>query len=341
MIFYIIFLSIILYISIIAQIIKSRTIHKISYFLILIIIILLAALRFDVGFDYGTYYKIITQMDIKAIERFEPLNQFIFYLAVYLNSPFICFLIYAILTYSFIFYALRKLSVNFYFSILIYISLFLLDSLTFTRQAAALGISFWAFQYVKDKKIFSFICWITIAILFHTSAIITLLIYPLYHFFKIKYVCIIAIFMLVLKSIIFYFLTNADLYTSYLERINDIPGGSFIRYFYILLIASLLIININHSSKQSQQLFVITIFALPFPFLFGSHLGMRLANYFFIYTCLLTPLILKDRHSTFQFIYRLFFILYLYLFLYITSISNKSQYIPYNFYWDKEYLNFR
>ena len=49
------------------------------------------------------------------------------------------------------------------------------------RQALALGICFWAYLYIEKKKLAKFIILVILAMLFHRSAIIFLIAYPLYH----------------------------------------------------------------------------------------------------------------------------------------------------------------
>lgn len=139
------------------------------------------------------------------------------------------------------------------------------------------------------------------------------------------------------KNIIFSIMTSLNLYSSYLENFN-LNGGSFIRLFYILLIISLFLLK-KKKNKEEKRIFILLVFGLHLPFLFGSHLGMRIANYFFIYICILIPLYLKRKSSNKIFIS--LFICFFTLFLYISSINGKSQYIPYNFYWNKDKTVFR
>lgn len=49
------------------------------------------------------------------------------------------------------------------------------------RQAVAMGITMWAFEFIKAKRWKIFVVFILIATLFHSSAIVVLIAYPLYH----------------------------------------------------------------------------------------------------------------------------------------------------------------
>lgn len=62
------------------------------------IIVLIAVLRFDVGFDYFSYYEDIIY---NSYDRYEPLSWLIFHFAYTIKYPPIAFIIIGCLTYYF------------------------------------------------------------------------------------------------------------------------------------------------------------------------------------------------------------------------------------------------
>lgn len=316
---------------------KSRSIKNTCLFFSFFFLFFVAAFRFDVGYDYENYYNYIEKEWLWGIIRMEPLNQPIFHTAIFLKSPLFAFIIYAILTYYFIIQSFKRSSINPFLSIFIYILLFYIESLCYMRQGLAIAITLYAYPYIKEKKNKQLILWGGIATCFHFAAIVIFIIYFIYHYINIFKVILFSILAIVAKSLIFASLQKLNLYSSYFDK-AEIGGGSMIRLFFILLVTVLYFFK-KKKNIEEKNMFAVIIFGLHLPFLFGSHLGMRVANFFFIYLCLLIPLYLKRTSS--KIVFSLLFISYFTLFMYTTSISNKSQYIPYHFYWNKDNVKFR
>lgn len=326
--FYIGFIILILSIIYISKFVNSEAHPYFGLKIILLILIALAALRYEVGVDYVTYYNIIEKFQLWAILRMEPLNQVIFFISTYIDSPFFCFAIYACLTYIFIYKACIQNSVAPFFALFIYISLFYLESLSFIRQAVAMSIGLYAFKYIKEKNIIKYSIWILISMLFHLSAILLFIVYPIYWKCKLKYAIIAISSVVLLKNIIFSILYTLNFYAGYIE--SEIEGGGKLKYLYPLILFSLGCLKKWKFSIEEERLFTITIIALPFPFLFPSHIGMRISNYFLFYLCYLCPLLVKD--FTYKTKILISIICCTIFFIYI-GIS--SYYTPYTFYWNK------
>lgn len=326
--FYIVFIILILSIIYISKFVDSKDHPYFGLKIILLMLIALAALRYEVGVDYVTYYNIIDKFQLWAILRMEPLNQVIFFISTYLDSPFFCFAAYAYLTYIFIYKACIRNSISPYFALFIYTSLFYLESLSFIRQAVAMSIGLYAFKYIKEKKIAKYSIWIVISMLFHLSAILLFIAYPIYWRCKLKYTIIAIAGAVFLKNIIFSILNTLNFYAGYIE--SEIEGGGKLKYLYPLILFSLGCMKKWKFSLEEERLFTITVIALPFPFLFPSHIGMRISNYFLFYLCYLCPLLVKDyTYKTklcISIICSTIFLIY---------IGVSSFYTPYIFYWNK------
>ena len=292
-----------------------------------VLIVAIALLRFDVGWDYVNYYQAVTNNDIK---RFEPLSQLFFCIAIFFECPHLIFLLFGIPTYLLIFSTIRKYSRNVGFSILLYFCFFYLESLGFIRQALAVAICFWAVKYIFCRRFVPFLLCIVVAILFHYSAVIVLLAYPLYQKVKLKYLMWSLPALFIIRELFLILLGTLGMYTTYLEELYTMQGGSLIRFFYIILFFSLLIFKNAKNDANDNYFFFMIGLALAFPFLFGSHLGVRLSSYFFIYYLLLIlDVILK---ASMKFLYVMVAISFLLLTLYLTTRDPiKSQYVPYQF----------
>jgi len=311
-------------------------VESVAFFVIAII----SLLRYDVGWDYVAYHTIVEDSDVISIERYEPLSKLLFNISIKLKSPQLVFFLYGIPTYYLIYKSIKKYSISPRFSIILYFSFFYLESLGLLRQTLAVAICFWGYQYIYERKFLKYICTIAFAFLFHYSAIIALFIYPLYGRVKYHHIIWSILILFVGKKIVFTLLTNIGLYTYYLEVLNTYKGGALIRWFYIILYISLYAFKNRKITKQEHFLFYIIGIATSFPFLIGGHLGVRLSSYFFIYFIILIPLIIKRTRVKcfYVLIAVLFFILTL---LWTTYDPIKSQYIPYQFFFEPNRPYFR
>lgn len=311
-------------------------VESVAFFVIAII----SLLRYDVGWDYVAYHTIVEDSDLISIARYEPLSKLLFNISIKLNSPQLVFFLYGIPTYYLIYKSIKKYSISPRFSIILYFSFFYLESFGLLRQALAVAICFWGFQYIYERKFLKYICTIVFAFLFHYSAIIALFIYPLYGRVKYHYIIWSILILFAGKKIAFAQLTNIGLYTYYLEVLDTYEGGALIRWFYIILYISLYAFKNHKTTKQEHFLLYIIGIATSFPFLIGSHLGVRLSSYFFIYLIILIPLIIRRTKIKcfYVLIAILFFILTL---LWTTYDPIKSQYVPYQFFFEPNRPYFR
>lgn len=296
-----------------------------------LLISIVSLLRFDVGWDYIYYYQAVATNDIYLIRRFEPFSSLFFYLAIGLNSPHFIFLLFGIPTYYFVYKVIKYYSVNIGFSIVLYFCFFYLESLGFIRQALAVSICFYSLKFVFERRFFPFFIWTIVAVLFHYSAIITLVTYFLYKRVKLNFLIYVLPLLFIIREIVFRLLASIGIYTSYLEQLYTMEGGALIRYFYVLLFLSLLVFKRKRILSDNDEYFFFTIgLALTFPFLLGSHIGVRLSSYFFIYYIILIPNIITEIQIKFAYVFVAFLFLFMILML-TTRDPIKSQYVPYQF----------
>ncbi len=196
------------------------------------------------------------------------------------------------------------------------------------RQALAMTICLFAYEFVKKKKLFPFLLVISLAVMFHKSAIFALLLYftsQLRFNFKsgVLFVAISLIFIYFAQEIVV--VADALFDKEYSEEITA-SGG------YIALMIYLLVIGFGFlfAQKQFQNqesigvLYLSILGAIIFlmRFIFSSGYE-RISYYFLYYLCILFPIELKAFENKSQDIIRIIFIaLCLLLFAYRMRATN-------------------
>lgn len=143
---------------------------------------LVAALRYRVGTDYSVYLNLqVPEIMSGDYHRVELFYRYLIQFAAYLldgRSYQMIFVLTHLLIILFIFASVRRLSWDYRWSVLI---LFLTGwynfSLNIMRQCIAIAIFLYALRYIMEKKPIRYFIAITIALMFHTTAV---LFYPVY-----------------------------------------------------------------------------------------------------------------------------------------------------------------
>lgn len=143
---------------------------------------LVAALRYRVGTDYSVYLSLqVPEIMAGDYHRVELLYRYLIQFATYLldgRSYQMIFVLTHLLIILAVFASIRRLSWDYRWSVLI---LFLTGwynfSLNIMRQCIAVAIFLYALRYIMEKKPVRYLIAITIACLFHTTAVMY---YPVY-----------------------------------------------------------------------------------------------------------------------------------------------------------------
>ncbi len=179
---------------------QRNSIKYIFFILALSIPALLPALRgITVGVDYHSYFYHIQQFtrNIHAISDFSLLDsnfEFGFNLLIYIISRLtsdvqvIVFFINVFMLF-FILKGLVKLLSSKYVALgyFFYLSTFFFFSFNGLRQAMAIAIVFFSISYIRDKRLFAYISIIVLAMQFHITAVVAMVMYFLYSTKNIKY----------------------------------------------------------------------------------------------------------------------------------------------------------
>lgn len=142
---------------------------------------LIVGLRYNVGADYKSYYRIFEliesgQAHLTNVELgYKLLNEVLCYLG---GTYYTVNIVIAALTFLFIILAIDRLSVDYFYSVYLYITLFFFyHAMNQTRQQLAIAIEMYAISYIEKKQLRYFVLWTIIASLFHTSVIVFLVMY--------------------------------------------------------------------------------------------------------------------------------------------------------------------
>lgn len=303
---------------------------KISIFFIIIV----SCLRFNIGYDWSSYLQYVYPYynPINTI-RLEPFDRIICYISGTLHSPLILFSIYAILTYYFIGKVIEENSIASYESLMIYLCLFYLISLSTIRQAVADAIVFYGYKYIKEKKMGKYFLTCVCAALFHKTALVGVFIYFLYHLnkyttFILAGIVFVGIKVLLPKIIGVFF----PIFLIYLNKSGlASSSGNLQKLFYsFLYFYSLVLLP---KDKESEGLLNICTIGVILPFILGGHTGGRLAEYYLIYYSLLLPKCNKKFKIEYRILFLFPFYLYFFMYLYTSVNVNKSnEYVPFKWY---------
>lgn len=332
MFIYIIFIFAILILVYASAFTKKNRIRSGCRIAALLIIIFFSIFRYDIGFDYQTYFNFIAKNDDSAIIGYEPISYGLMYLARLTDYPPTVFIFFGIPIYIFMYKGFVNSSVNVGFSIIIYISLFYLFSLGAIRQALAMSICIYNYANLRKRNAFAFVVFSIIASLTHYSALISFLVYPVYHRLNFGFLLLGSVMFFILKEAVMSLIIEYTIYGAYLEDLSKISGGQLKQVFYIFLFFSIfLIIKFKSFGDEEVKLLKLTFLSLLFPLFFGTALGDRISNNLYIYFCFLYPLLLKNKFLYKRVFYNVLFISYFLFYVYYTSYGtgNAAPYVPY------------
>lgn len=145
------------------------------------IIFIFSAIRYGVGFDYYTYQSMVFgDVDDFLVESLEPLSLLLIRFASKTHFQ-ILFVASSFVTFYPIYRICRKYSINPAYSLLIlYLMPFIyFECISAIRNAMAYGLVFFSFKYLYEKKHLRYIVVMMCAIMFHKSAVIGFLLYPM------------------------------------------------------------------------------------------------------------------------------------------------------------------
>lgn len=250
----------------------------------LLFIILISAIRFDIGWDYGSYYEsVYPYLDLDSISKKEPISREIIKLSYTYGYPPLLFIVFSLLTYGIAGYAIFKYSANVYISMLVYLAFFYLQTLGIIRQGLAISIIIMAIPSLMKKKYVVYSILVLIAYFVHSSSIIAFVFIPLFIITNRKALVLImgfAIFSFYsLKIIVESFFPG---YMNYLLNASQFQGGSIMMYFMLVIVCIVTFYSYKKNNLTMIKLSCISLVGILFPFFLGGHIGGRIASYFYV-----------------------------------------------------------
>lgn len=296
-------------------------------------IIIISAIRFDVGWDYGNYYSTIyPYVNQEALEKTEPLSQIIILSSDFTGYPPSLFILYSILTYGIAGYCILKHSANVYVSILVYLVFFYLNSLSVVRQGLAVSIVLCSLTFLIDKKLLQFAFCVVISYLIHSSSAICLIFIPIYLLTSKKsFFIIFTIALASLFSARFFVERLFPGYLSYVLNADEYSGGNAMKILMLVIVGLVSVVSYKRNNLNMIRLSCISAIGVLFPFFLGGHIGGRIAMYFYIPLIYLLP---EITNSIKKYNIKNFLIItlnFLFIFTIFTDCRNpiKSSLTPY------------
>jgi len=157
----------------------SRRYSVISLFFALIIFVLIAGLRNNVGADWVSYLNFY--QDLEEAARLEVGYELINNFFSNLSAPYTIFLLFAnFMALSFMFYFIKNnTKLMLLAALLLFCDLYLYYNLSGIRQAIAISITCYSITYVISRQFYKFILAVLLASSFHASALVFILVYYL------------------------------------------------------------------------------------------------------------------------------------------------------------------
>lgn len=143
--------------------------------------------RFWVGTDYGsyyrTYYKYSSMSWGELFKVDDPALRIIAKLSSYLiDSPITMFTIAAAIFSTLFVLSIYEYSDDFLLSMFVFVCCgTFLEAFNGVKQATAVSIIFFGYRYIKQKNFLKYLITVLVATLFHSTAILILLLYPLFN----------------------------------------------------------------------------------------------------------------------------------------------------------------
>lgn len=321
----------------------NRYLYYISFLFIMI-----AALRADtIGIDtegykmtYQYYFDRSSFTEILNNERYEPFFALLCVFAKWLGDFFYLKLFVVLINVFFIFRVVNKYSSMVWLSCLLFF-LFAMYRSNFNemRQAVALGVSYWGFNYIIEKKLWIFLIVIAVSYMFHRSSVILI---PLYffcywdkikgwHFLMIAGACI-FMFAISLTFIDLVNLIGRNEYTA-----NTETGGWFLFALQIMTVTLAFFVKdkLNLSRANVCCFFMVAFTIIIFPICHLNPTFFRMEFYAWSYMIILVPNMLQQFNA--QAIKYGALLAYIAVGLFsaftITYIEN-TQLVPYKFFWE-------
>ena len=321
----------------------SKKKAKILLMIIMLVLIVFAGFRFEVGVDFNSYVRIFER------KRWSTTNEPGFMLLVdifgYLKAkPQFVFLALAIIMQFLVYKIISKFSVNYWLSILIYLTIAPLYLATFNgiRQFLAVALFISMINLIEKKRfIFFLICTVFGALFFHLSIVIII---PVYFILQMNFTInnkLLIIISVIIGSFFINYLIGLTFYGDYLTHVRKTPI-SIGTYIFFVFSMSLIIFESKLGDFKHKKLFLginfLSFLTLLLVILQDKgimiQMFMRLNSYFFFIYILLIPVLISQFKDQGLKVLLMFFLFVILLSYYLRTIIMKGEgymLVPYKF----------
>ena len=324
---------------------------------------LFSAVRYGIGYDYYGYLRaVLHEADSFEIERYEPLSRVLIEIGYYTHYQMF-YALAALLTLYPVYRVCVDLSFFPAFALVIFFLFpnYYLESLSIIRNCIAYSFVFYAYyQLVKNNKLASAF-FIILACLFHKSALVGILIYPIFYFrqsLKIHFIAFVASFFISLAV-----MTLIGQYSALIPILANIEhyadagasgGGSMTIIVNFIAVINFLLWKrlVKLDSANTNYLAFFNLGTILWNVFIGvdSTIALRLSSFFQIFIILLVPqycYAVDDRYSKWvhRGAYSFFLLLFVSYFVinirsYLSDPDRMSN-IPYQtVFYHKDYSNY-
>lgn len=265
---------------------------------------------------------------------------FVYCLSRVFNSSQWLFVITGAIFIIAVLYCTYKNSENVVLSTVMYITLGIMQfQMQGMRQAMAMAICMFAFEFVKKKKLIPFVLLVVLAMQFHRTSIVFIVIYFIalmpYRWWSLLLIAISSgvVFAYTDRLMIF---ANDLFETDYAQTIDS--GGFVATAIYVLIIGFAMLFNQralhNKVDRTASTVMFLTImgFASYVMRYFGAGISERISFYFMFGQIILLPNTIKHIPAEFRKITNIaVYVLCIALFMYRLR---GSDFVPYEFFWN-------
>jgi len=160
---------------------QNVTIFKAEYLLPIFLFSIIFGIRFDVGVDYMSYLS--HYEDIKFGHDVDKEFLYVFLLKIFSSNNVNVVFFFSFLSFLQIFFIYLSFKntpqILLYIIFILFTGRYYMDWMNLIRQSIAFCIFVYSIKYIKENKFKYYLTYISIAFLFHKSAIILLLLYPI------------------------------------------------------------------------------------------------------------------------------------------------------------------
>ena len=221
-------------------------------------------------------------------------------------------------------------------SILLYMAFgFLTMTFSGLRQSIAMGILFFSYMYIQDRKIVGFLICIILACTFHKSAIGFIIAYPLYNL-KLRY----KDYLFVIPIFLIAFLLRRQIfeYLAFLFKGESVLAEATGAYGLFLFMISVLILSYIFYRKENKDVNAYRNYILVAIFIqmlaSCSYTVGRMGYYYWIFITLLVPEVLKNQKKGLdRFLYGTAIIIFLVVYYIMNLRTGYLNIVPYLFFW--------